>query len=98
MAFFNVSKALDPDPRELLWDILKRFECLDRIVSFIRSFHNNMRVRVSASGALSEEFEMTEGVKQGRVMAPKLFNVYMPCAMHLFYRKVSNNGVYICAR
>ena len=93
MAFVELSKAFDRVPRELLWDILKRFGCPDRIVSLIRSFHDNMKVRVSASGALSEEFEVKVGVKQGCVMAPVLFKVYMQCVTHLQHREARNEGV-----
>lgn len=52
-----------------------------------------MRVRVSASGSLSEDFGVTVGVKQGCIMAPVLFNVYMLCVTHLLHREASSEGV-----
>ena len=52
-----------------------------------------MKVRVSAYGTLSDEFEVTTGVKQGCVMAPVLFNLYMLCVTHLLHREADGEGV-----
>ena len=93
MAFVDLSKAFDRVPRELLWRILQRFGCPDRIVALIRGFHDGMKVRVSASGTLSDEFEVTTGVKQGCVMAPVLFNLYMLCVTHILHRDAGGEGV-----
>ena len=87
MAFVDLSKAFDRVPRELLWDILKHFGCQGKFFSLIRSIHDNMSVRVSASGVLSEEFEVTGGIKQGCVMAPVLYQrVYALCNASLTSR------------
>lgn len=93
IAFVDLSKAFDRVPRELLWRILRRFGCPDKIVTLIQSFHDGMKVRVSASGVLSEEFEVTTGVKQGCVMAPVLFNIYMLCVTHILHRDAEEEGV-----
>ena len=93
MAFVDLSKAFDRVPRDLLWSILRRFGCPDNIVAIIRGFHEGMKVRVSAYGTLSDEFEVTTGVKQGCVMAPVLFNLFMLCVTHLLHREADGEGV-----
>ena len=93
MAFVDLSKAFDRVPRELLWSILRRFGCPDNIVALIQSFHDGMKVRVSVSGVLSDEFEVTTGVKQGCVMAPVLFNIYMLCVTHILHCEAEEEGV-----
>ena len=93
MAFVDLSKAFDRVPRELLWRILRRFGCPDKIVAVIKSFHDGMKVRVSASGVLSDQFEVTTGVKQGCVMAPVLFNIYMLCVTHILHHEAEGEGV-----
>ena len=41
----------------------------------LRQFHDGMQARVQNDGELSEPFLVTNGVKQGRVMAPTLFSL-----------------------
>ena len=58
MVFVDHSKAFDCVPRELLWNILKSTWCPDRIVSLLKRFYDNMKVRVSTLGTLSKEFDL----------------------------------------
>ena len=41
----------------------------------VRQFHGGMQARVQNDGEFSEPFEVTDGVKQGCVMAPTLFSM-----------------------
>ena len=41
----------------------------------MRQFHDDMQARVQNDGEFSEPFEVTNGVKQGCVMAPTLFSM-----------------------
>ena len=45
-------------------------------MGLIRSLHNGMKARVSFDGTLSEEMSINNGVKQGDISAPMLFNIY----------------------
>ena len=93
MAFVDISKAFDRLPRELLWIFLRRFRCHDRIVDLIQGFHDGMKVRVFASGALSDDFEETTGTKLDCVVAPVLFNLYMLCVTHIPHRGARREGI-----
>ena len=93
MAFVDLSKAFDRVPRVLLWNLLSRFGCPSRVVGLIRSFHDGMKVRVSTSGALSDEFSVTVGVKQGCVMAPVLFNIFMLGVTYILHRDAGGEGI-----
>ena len=57
--------------------VLRRCECLTRFIQIIRGLHNGMRLRVRFGGDVSEPFEVLCGVKQGCVIAPELFNIYV---------------------
>ena len=41
----------------------------------VRQFHDGMQARVQNDGEFSEPFEVTNGVKQGCVLAPTLFSM-----------------------
>ncbi|BHF79979.1 hypothetical protein SprV_0702310300 [Sparganum proliferum] len=41
----------------------------------VLQFHDGMMARVTGNGAVSEAFAVTNGVKQGCVLAPTLFNL-----------------------
>ena len=52
---------------------MAKFGCPLRFI--VRQFHDSMRARVQNDGEFSEPFEVTNGVKQGCVMASTLFNM-----------------------
>ena len=58
-----------------LWKIMAKFGCPPRYLAMVRQFHDGMQARVQNDGEYSEPFPVTNGVKQGCVMAPTLFSM-----------------------
>ena len=83
VAFIDLSKAFDSVDRELLWMILRKCGCTERFIQLIRSLHDGMSVRIRLGEDLSDPFEVSCGVKQGCVLAPVLFNIYVQCVTRL---------------
>ena len=54
---------------------MAKFGCPPRFIAMVRQFHGGMQARVQNDGKFSEPFEVTNGVKQGCVMAPTLFSM-----------------------
>ena len=73
--FVDLTKAFDTVSRTGLWSILEKLGCPPKLVSIIRAFHDGMQGRVVASEGVSQPFSVTNGVKQGCVMAPTLFSI-----------------------
>ncbi len=48
-----------------------------QLLGGIRSFYENANACVRVNGELSESFSVEVGVRQGCVMSPWLFNIYM---------------------
>nr|VZI09142.1 unnamed protein product [Spirometra erinaceieuropaei] len=71
--FVDLTKALDTVNREGLWKIMQKFGCPERFTQMVRQLHDSMMARVTDNGAVSEAFAVTNGVKQGCVLAPTLF-------------------------
>ena len=77
MTFVDLTKAFDTVSRDGLWKIMKKFGCPPRYIAMVRQFHDGMQARVQNDGEYSEPFPVTNGVKQGCVMAATLFSSMM---------------------
>ena len=75
MTFVDLIKAFDTVSRDGLWKIMAKFGCPPRYIAMVRQFHDGMQARVQDDGEYSEPFPVTNGVKQGCVMAPTLFSM-----------------------
>ena len=75
MTFIDLTKAFDTVSRDGLWKIMAKFGCPPRCIAMVRQFHDGMQARVQNDGGYSEPFLVTNGVKQGCVMAPILFSM-----------------------
>ena len=76
MTVVDLTKAFDTVRRDGLWKIMAKFGCLPRFIAVVWQFHDGMQARVQNDGEFSEPFEVTNGVKQGCVMAPTLFSMF----------------------
>ena len=52
-----------------------KFGCPAKFISIVRQLHEGMMARVQDNGEASEAFPVTNGVKQGCVLAPTLFSI-----------------------
>ena len=75
ITFVDLIKAFDTVGRDGLWKIMAKFGCPPRYIAMVRQFHDGMQTRVQNDGEYSEPFPVTNGVKQGCVMAPTLFSM-----------------------
>ena len=70
---------------------MAKFGCPPRFIAMVLQFHDGMQARVQNDGEFSEPFEVTNGVKQGCVMAPTLFS-FMFSAMLMDAFQDSDTG------
>ena len=75
LLFIDLTKAFDTVNRAALWAVLGKLGCPPRFVQIIRSFHDGMVGRVIEDGTASDPFPVSNGVKQGCVLAPTLFSL-----------------------
>ena len=74
MTFFDLLKHLTVI-REGLWKIMAKFGCPTKFIAMVRQFHDGMLARVQNDGEFSYPFPVTNGVKQGCVLASTLFGM-----------------------
>ena len=72
--FIDLTKAFDSVNRTGLWKLLAKVGCPDTFVDVIRSFHDAMMARVQDQVTQSA-FIVSNGTKQGCMMAPMLFSI-----------------------
>ena len=75
ITFVDLTKAFDTVNRDGLWKIMAKFGCPQKFVNIVRLFHDGMEARVKDNGQYSRPFPVTNGVKQGCVLAPTLFSM-----------------------
>ena len=77
LACVDLEKAYDRVGREKLWNVLKEYGVKGRLLRAIRSLQKKSEACVRMKDELSGWFPITQGVRQGCVMSPWLFNVFM---------------------
>jgi len=73
--YVDLTKAFDTVSRDGLWKIMAKFGCPRKFISIVRQLHDGMQARVQGNGESSQPFTVTNGVKQGCVLAPTLFSL-----------------------
>ncbi|XP_047488146.1 uncharacterized protein LOC125038649 [Penaeus chinensis] len=94
VTFVDLTKALDTVSRKSLWEIMKRLGCPQKFLSMVIQLHEDQRGQVSND--LSKLFPISNGVKQGCVLAPTLFTIFFSMVLKQTTEDLSDdNGIYI---
>uniref|UniRef100_A0A803TV69 ribonuclease H n=1 Tax=Anolis carolinensis TaxID=28377 RepID=A0A803TV69_ANOCA len=78
-AFIDLKAAFDSVPRNLLWQKLQETTIDKRLLWLIKSLYSDTttQVRCGVQGNLSKPIAVNRGVRQGCILAPILFNLYL---------------------
>ena len=87
VAFYDLTKAFDSVHREMLWCILRKYGCPEKFVSILRLLHENMNAVVICNNSTTDPFPVNVGVKQGCVIAPTLFSLFLGATLQLIDQK-----------
>ena len=100
IAFCDIAKAYDSVNLELLYIKLDSIGFGGKVKSLIQSMYYNYCVQVRVKGGLSTPLWFTKGVKQGCVLSPLLFSLYIAglgAALHSLREGIDFDGVVISA-
>ena len=75
-AFVDLTKAFDTVSRNGPWKILARLGCPPKFLTIIRQLHEGQEGQVKHIGSLSGSLLISNGVKQGYVLALTLFSIF----------------------
>ena len=79
LGFMDLSSAFDRVNRSKLWIILEDMGVENKLIRLLKDLHGPMAamVRLDNDGGCSRVFKLDRGVRQGCIMAPFLFTLYM---------------------
>ncbi len=89
----DLDKTCDRVDWLALWKVLKLHGVGGKLFSAIKSFFEEASACVRISGDTSEYFEIKVGLRQGCVMSPWLFSIYIYGVMREKKGKVKEVGV-----
>ena len=81
LIFVDFTKAYDTVVRGRLWKVLQEMGAPRGFVNRIAALHRDTHVKVRFGSLLGEEFRTKLGLRQGCVLAPILFNLYLESIM-----------------
>ena len=76
-AFMDLEKAYDTIDRHGMWQMLRVYGVGGKLLKAVQSFYADSRASVRVGNDVSEWFPVNVGLRQGCMMSPLLFNVYM---------------------
>ena len=97
MVFVDFSKAFDTVGRTGLWQLLRKYGCPEKFTTMIEALHTGMMANISVGGEVSESFSVTNGAKQGCLLGPTPFSIFLSAMLDEAFRDMGD-GVYIQSR
>ena len=90
MVFVDLSKHTVH--RSTLWTLLRIYGCPETFVKIIQEFHDGMAGAVSIGGSTTDLFEISHGLKQGCVLAPTLFTLFLVTLLSTVFIRTRSDG------
>ena len=75
--FIDLSKAFDTIPRDILLGKLRDVGITGNLFNIIRAIYTNDQAYIKLDGKIARPFAINRGVRQGCVLSPLLFNIFM---------------------
>ena len=93
VAYMNFEKAYDRVDREAMWHVLGMYGINGQLLIAVQSLYEKSEACVRVCREEDEWFEVDFGLRQGCVMSPWLFNLFMDAAMKEASEKAGDIGV-----
>ena len=77
LCFLDATKAFDRVNHAVLFDKLKQRGVPGYMIRILAFWYSNQKMMVRWGNIMSESFNVSNGVRQGGILSPYLFNVYM---------------------
>ena len=74
--FIDYAEAFDCVDHNKLWKILREMEISDHLTCLLRNLYAGQEATVRTGHGTTDWFQIGEGVRQGCILSPCLFNLY----------------------
>lgn len=91
--FVDLRKAYDSVDRETLWKVLERYGVKGDLLEMIKLLYRDLRASIRVGEGRTEEFSLLAGVKQGCVLSPLLFNIYLDFVVRQAIQRFDGAGI-----
>ena len=89
--YMDLVKAYDKVNHEILWTILSKLGVPNVFLGLIKSLYYDVNVYVN--GNINESFKFENGLKQGSILSPLLFNIFFGIIIKVINDKINNMGI-----
>ena len=94
LCFVDLKKAYDSVNRDALWTVLEwRYHLPSKLIRILKVLHRETQGAVRAYGKVSDMFSINNGVRQGDVLAPTLFNLFFDAVICMSLEKHPGHGI-----
>ena len=93
VAYIDLEKAYDRVDREAMWRVLGMYGINGQLLKAVQSLYEKSEACVRVCRKEGEWFEVGVGLRQGCVMSPWLFNLFMDAVMKEVREKAGDVGV-----
>ena len=92
-AFLDLEKAYDRVDRDAMWNVLRLYGLGGRLLQGVKSLYVGSKACVRVRNEVSEWFPVRVGLRQGCVMSPWLFNLYIDGVVREVNARVLGRGL-----
>ena len=75
--FIDFKKAFDRVWQQGLWQVMEDFNITHELIQLIKALYNNAKSKVLLNNEAGTAFKTTVGVRQGCLLSPVLFNIFL---------------------
>ena len=92
-AFLDLEKAYDRVDRDAMWNVLRLYGIGGRLLRGVKSLYVGSKACVRVGNEVSEWFPVRVRLRQGCVMSPWLFNLYIDGVIREVNARVLGRGL-----
>ena len=75
--FIDLKAAYDTVPRSRLWKVCQEYSVSKKLCRLLQALYASTKSAVRVDGELTDWFDVNTGLRQGCILSPVLFNVYI---------------------
>ena len=98
MIFIDVKKAFDRVWHQGLWKILHHYGIHPKLINLMENMYKRTQSAVRVGNNMTEWFKQLIGVRQGCILSPDLFNIYLEHIMREALEEIESSEISINGR